>query len=185
MGNFTELFSMLGIGTIFRWLLLLGIVILVVVLAILYREELLRGVKELLDTLRGLFSNLFPRKTEPQSVEGEPTSAESRRRLAFHDLKNPFLGRRAKRYSTELLIQKTFEAIEVWGAEREIEHWPEETASEYLSRIARSSTIPEEDLQVLREYYCRVVYAALPDTPKVRQKATHHLSRLWKKMSVV
>ena len=104
-----------------------------------------------------LFGWLTPRtdKTEtsdePETIPAPP--------LPFSSFANPFRNGAASGQSPEELVRYSFEALEAWGREHELERYAEETPLEYARRVSQATPGLENEVNQLAGLYARAAYA--------------------------
>lgn len=163
-----------GISDLLRWLLMVSLVIFVLYCAIRYRADLANSWRHFLQTLFGFLN--IRRPTLPESFEDAEQNpiALQNRKTSFNDFVDPFQQSQSQ-WTPPKIVSHTFQAIEAWGSERNLPRTSNETAEEYLTRLATRYPIQSESFQRLTGLYNRLAYAA----KSVDSSESNKLACLW------
>ncbi len=142
-----------------RWLgwALVAAVILYVVIR--HWREIVEALQELIASLRGLFQSTAKTRPRRQNaklkgvVAAQPT-------LRFADLTNPF--RAGESVDPASAVQRTYEALELWAAERGSARAPESTATEFAHNLMNLYPELSEGIRRLTGIYTGMIYADRP-----------------------
>jgi hypothetical protein len=163
-----------GITDLLRWLLMMSLAIFVLYCAIRYRADLATAWRKFLQTLFGFLN--IRRPTLPESFEDAERNpiALQTRKTSFNDFADPFHQSQSQ-WAPPKIVSHTFQAIEAWGSERNLPRTSNETAEEYLTRLAIRYPIQSESFQRLTGLYNRLAYAA----KSVDWSESNKLAGLW------
>ncbi|MCY2975258.1 MAG: DUF4129 domain-containing protein [Planctomycetota bacterium] len=163
-----------GISELLRWLLMVALAIFLLYCAIRYRADLANAWRQLLESLSGFFN--IRRPTLPESFEDAKLNqlAIQARKNSFNDFADPFQQNQSQ-WTPPKIVSHTFQAIEAWGSERNLPRTSNETAEEYLTRLATRYPIQSESFQRLTGLYNRLAYAA----KSVDSSESNKLASLW------
>jgi len=142
-----------------RWIgwALVACVILYVVIR--HWQEIMAAIRELIASLRGLFqAKAKTRRRAPNAKAADEASAQTTRRFA--DVKNPF--RAGEPVEPALAVQRTYEALELWSAERGLARAPEMTATEFAQRLMTRHPELSDGVRLLARVYGGLLYADRP-----------------------
>jgi hypothetical protein len=166
-------------GGAFAWILralfYLFLLVVVIVLAYLYREQLAAAWKKLLVELRELWERWFGKKLAPALAAAETAPAAPQPFAAFSD---PFATGAAGRMSWAELVRYTFQAMEAFGRERGCPRATGQTPHEYA--LALSQPFPQlgRFAAALADWYGQLAYASRAAAPA----AVDPLKQLWQGM---
>ncbi len=163
-----------GITDLLRWLLMVSLAIFVLYCAIRYRADLATAWRKFLQTLFGFLNIRRPPRPESfEDTERNPIALQTRK-TAFNDFADPFQQSQSQ-WAPPKIVSHTFQAIEAWGSERNLPRTSNETAEEYLTRLAIRYPIQSESFQRLTGLYNRLAYAA----KSVDSSESNKLAGLW------
>jgi hypothetical protein len=154
-------------ATILKWVVF-GLLIMVVVLFLLreglkFLANFTDWAKNLLNFLRNFWANLFRGRANRDLEGAEEVAAPSRSRLApFSAFVNPFLDGRAERRPIKELVRYTFDALQAWARERNVERQQGETPLEFGRRLREAFPALQADVRRLTSLYARAVYDYSP-----------------------
>jgi hypothetical protein len=157
-----------GIAGVLRWLLLLVLIGIVFYYLIRHRADFLAFLRQCWDWWYGRSGKVAP------LAASEPSAGAAAPARAFRQFLNPFASG-SKGWTAAQLIGYLFEAIEAWGRERSVQRLSEETAEEYLRRLAGHFPEKRESWLTLIDLYNRSAYAATA----VELRETSPLANLW------
>lgn len=144
------------------WLRWLGwALVAVVILYVLLRHwrEIVEALQELIASLRGLFQSTAKTRQRRQNaalkgvVSAQPT-------LRFADLTNPFQA--GESVAPAIAVQRTYEALELWAAERGSARAPESTATEFAHNLMFLYPELSDGIRRLTGIYTGMIYADRP-----------------------
>jgi hypothetical protein len=151
-------------------------IVLAVVLAVLvwkYREQILRGLADIMRALRELFGG--PRSGEAASDE---KAAAAVRPKSFAEFQDPFLTGQQARLAPEELVRYTFAAFEAWANDRGRPRSPDCTPQELIgAAVDPESPLYAEAWQLVR-MYGEVAYAS----GRISREAANRLRDVWQLM---
>ncbi|MDZ4850025.1 MAG: DUF4129 domain-containing protein [Pirellulaceae bacterium] len=162
-----------GLSNLLRWIVSALLVMVVIYLVMHYRAELRLAIQSLGDWWRGLFGNA----DEEPKVDEIETSSQPLLLAAlkpFSDFANPFASR-GQGWNAGKIVRHTFDAIEVWGRERQLVRSSQETPEEFLRRLAAQYPEQSESMQRLTQLYNRLAYAQ----STIDANEARRLSTLW------
>lgn len=136
-------------------LLWIAAIVLVVVLAIVFRHQILAFLREIADIWRGLWQIAFPRKAKPEKTDTLPKPVLH----PFANFTNPFADGRAQRASADELVKYTFTALEAWSYEHGAPHRLEETPLEFATRVTTQFSELGTDANRVAGFLARSLYA--------------------------
>jgi hypothetical protein len=152
-----------------------GIAIVVgIVLAIVFRRQVIAFLREIAEIWRGLWQMFFPSRVKP-AKEAAPAVQPYRPFAAFS---NPFADGRAARSSVDELVKYTFSALEAWAYERGAARRAEETPLEFTARVSAAFPPLGGDAGRVGGWLARSLYAR--QAPPKEAVAT--LRSLWTAM---
>lgn len=126
-----------ALGSILRPLIWIAVIVGGVILAIVFRHQIIAFLREIAEIWRGIWRIAFPARPRPvveTAVVKEPPRP-------FSSFANPFRNGRARGASPDELVKYTFAALAAWAQERGAPHLPEETPLEFAARA--SGQFPE------------------------------------------
>jgi hypothetical protein len=144
-------------ATLLRWVFYAMLLVGGLILAWIYREEIIAAWRKLLEELRQLWESLFGRRAAAGEGSEEIVAAPPRPFSAFAD---PFLTGAAARMSWPQLVRYTFEAVEAWGRERACPRERDQTPHEFAQAIASAEPRIARHVQSLAAWYGQLAYAA-------------------------
>jgi hypothetical protein len=153
------------VAPVLKWIIF-AVLAVVVILALVrgglgFLANFTDWAKRLLEAWRNFWANLFGgRKTE--TVDGdEVEEPEPVRKMEkpFSAFANPFDSGEAKRMPARELVRHTFTAVEAWARERDLGRREDETAMEFLRRVAEEVPALETEAHELAELHALAEYA--------------------------
>jgi hypothetical protein len=152
------------------WALVAGVVLYVV---IRHWREIVEAIQELIASLRGLFqSTAKARQRGPAARSKGDVSAQPA--VRFADLSNPFQAGEA--VDPAIAVRRTYEALEVWAAERGAARAPESTATEFAHHLMTLYPELSDGIRRVTGVYTGMIYA--DRTPVAAELPP--LSALWR-----
>ena len=138
-----------------RWIAWAGLIALLGYLAIRNWREIVAAIRELIESLRGMFR--YHPKTQRNSRREK--TIETPRRLAgrFADLPNPF--RSGQAIDPAEAVRMTYEALELWAAERGAARAPDLTSMEFAQKLMSHYPELSDGLRRLARVYAGLIYA--------------------------
>ena len=169
----------LNLGAAFKWgyWLLLGVVLLYLVIR--YGGEIAKALAQFWQDLMNLFRRQASRSDSPDATSTESLVSPPAL-LPFSAYKNPFIGNRAKRLTTEQLVRHTFEAMQAWGYERGVAKLPDQTAWEFAVCVANHEPAMDGWAKDLATVYAQTAYAKDLSLPT---NTAELLRRVWTVMT--
>lgn len=157
--SLTRLASHIGsaLGTLLRWLFYAALLIVGIVLAIVYREELQAAWQKLLAELRELWERWFASK--PVAARPSEAVISSPQPQPFAAYPDPFASGAAARMSWPELIRYSFAAVEAWGRERACPRQADQTPHEFANSLALVEPAIAAPVQSLAAMYSQLAYA--------------------------
>ena len=154
----------------------IAIALAVLVVLYLYGRQIFAAIAAFIRDIRNLLSRLFGGKSsaEDEIADAVPPPEESLR--AFASFQDPFLAGTDDRYSTQQLVNYSFEALQAWARERNCGRSSEQTALEFAAQVGATHervALPARNLAVL---YSQAAYA--PGT--IGNESRDHLRNLWR-----
>ncbi|HVS36044.1 MAG TPA: DUF4129 domain-containing protein [Gemmataceae bacterium] len=171
------------LGTILKWIVFALIIVAVVLFLLREGLKFLANftdwAKNLLDAWRKFWAGLF-RGRERAATDGEG-SEEVRRATPprpFSSFRNPFGDGSAGRRPIKQLVSYTFDALQAWAREHNVERRPEETPLEFAGRIGDEFPALEADVRRFASLYARAVY----DYNPLPAAAAEQVRRFWERL---
>jgi hypothetical protein len=162
----SKVVSSLGkVGPVLKWILIIAGVLAIGFFllrsGLRFLANFTTWAQRLLDALRSWWESLFgSAKKESESSREEQEESEPVVRLQpFASYPNPFHDGRAEEMSPNDLIRYSFEALQAWAYERDLERHPKETPLEFAARLVEEVPGLEAEAQRLAGLYARVAYA--------------------------
>ena len=163
------------LGQILKWLFYALVLVTLLVLAWIYRAEIVAAWKKLVAELRTLWTRWFGGVTTGAAAEIVPPVASARPFATYAD---PFASGLAANTTLAELVRYTFEALEAWGREHQSPRGTGQTAHEYAQQVGRVYEPLAGDARFLAELYGQLAYAG----GSVRQANVEPLKSLWQRM---
>ncbi|MFQ5733507.1 MAG: DUF4129 domain-containing protein [Planctomycetaceae bacterium] len=165
------------LGSTFKWIIYGLLALAAIYCFIKYREQIMDGLRQFFADLR----NLFARKPKPRSQAGEAAGEPPQKTppRPFASFANPFETGTANRMQTETVIAYTFEAMESWAYEQQVEHKPEQTPMEFAEEVGDEVPAIAGDSMQLAKLYTKAAYSDDPPPDQCRDA----LRETWHAMS--
>lgn len=156
-----------------RWLgwALVGCVILYVVIR--HWREIVEAIQELIASLRGLFQSTAKARQRGQKASNTGV-VSAQPAIRFADLTNPFQA--GESIDPTIAVRRTYEALEVWAAERGAARAPESTATEFAQNLMNLYPELSDGIRRVTGIYTGMIYA--DRTPVAAELPP--LSALWR-----
>ncbi len=172
------------VATAVKWLLYALILGAAAYALYRFRSEVSATLKQMWAALREMFTSLFGwwhRKPDP-IVSISPVSAPGNLVPArrFSTLANPFTVGGMENSTPAELVSYTFDALQVWAAERGLRRLPDQTPLEFAGKLGEASPAIGEESRVVALIYTRMAYAQHQPTPECLED----LARLWDAMEM-
>lgn len=163
------------LAQILQWLFYALVIVTLIVLAWIYRAEIIAAWKKLVAELRDLWNRWFGGKEPAPAAEAALVAAPPR---PFATYANPFASGMAGRATLAELVRYTFEALEAWGREHDAPRATGQTAHEYAQQVSYVHEPLAANVRILAELYGQLAYA-----PSARRQANlEPLKSLWQQM---
>ncbi len=163
------------LGTLFKVLFYLAIVLAGVWLFRKYKDELIAGFHDLVRDFRNLWQRLFGKQKTEADDDATTTQSGQPPPRTFASYPDPFAQGVASRYSPEQLVRYTFEAFEAWGRDHGCPRNPEQTPFEFAQSISARNAALAQPARTLAELYTRLAYAPGP----LPTSSVEHLKQVW------
>jgi hypothetical protein len=166
-------------GDAFAWVLralfYLFLVVVLLVLVYVYREQLRAAWNKFLTELRELWARWFGKKAEPVLAAAETLPPPPR---PFADFSDPFASGAAGRMTWAELVRYTFQALEAFGRESGCPRATGQTPHEFASALGQVHPALSRLSVTLADWYGQLAYASRPAPPS----AIDPLRQLWQGM---
>jgi hypothetical protein len=148
-----------------------------------YLANFSQWARRLLAALDAFWQRLFGWLSPPSvgaMPSGEPEMIPTPP-VPFASFASPFRNGSATQQSPEELVRYSFEALEAWAREHDLERHPEETAGEFARRLGGATPALESEVKRLAGLYARAAYARgrLPDS------SLSTLEKFWERLESV
>jgi hypothetical protein len=147
-----------GIFSMMKYIMIFLIIAVLIILAIVYRDQLVASLKSFWQQLL----NLFAGKKRDTEVEGLATAAgrSSIRLPSFSEFSNPFNNGNAQKWPANKVTHYTFAALEAWGRDHSVAREPDQTAMQFANNLTTRFQQAGDTIDDSIALYCRVSYAA-------------------------
>jgi uncharacterized protein DUF4129 len=163
------------VAQIIQWLFYGLVIVTLIVLAWIYRAEIIAAWKKLVAELRDLWNRWFGGKRPAAAAEVVAAGAPPR---SFATYADPFASGMAGRATLAELVRYTFEALEAWGREHDSPRATGQTAHEYAQQVGYVHEPLAANVRILAELYGQLAYAR-----STRSQANlEPLKSLWQQM---
>jgi hypothetical protein len=116
-------------------------------------------LKALRDLIASLFGGLWIARRDKREKSGEATAAEpAPPPRPFASFTNPFESDLAERYSPDELVVYSFRALEAWAVEQNLARSPNETPTEFVSRLGQTRADLRQEATRLVGSFVTIVY---------------------------
>jgi hypothetical protein len=168
-----------GLGNFLKLVFLAVLVAALLFAAWKYRSEIRTAWAQLVADLQRLWASLWGQRPGAEDA-AVPTStpAAGPPLPTFASFADPFATGNAERYSTEQLVQYSFEALEAWGRDHGCPRGSEQTPLEFARELATLHTDVARETQVLAELFSRMVYGR----ERIATRWRDDLRRLWQQL---
>ncbi len=168
-----------GLGNFLKLVFLAVLVAALLVAAWKYRSEIHTALAQLMADLLRLWASLWGgRPSAENAAESSPGPPTGPPLPTFASFADPFATGRAERYSTEQLVQYSFEALEAWGRDHGCPRGSEQTPLEFARDLSAIHTSLARETQVLAELFSRMVYGR----ERIATRWRDDLRRLWQQL---
>jgi len=167
-----------AIGNAVKWIIYALLAAGILFILFKYREQIAEGIRRFLADLRNLFGGkpATAASAKPQATTAQPPKPKPR---PFSSFANPFETGTAEQMQTTTVIAYTFEAMEAWAYERNVERGPEQTPLEFAREIGDEAPELEKDAVRIARLYTRAAYSETPPSDGCRDQ----LREAWHEMS--
>ena len=166
--------------TIFKWIVYALLAAVVLYYVIRYWSRLVETLKIFWLELVSFWNDLFGRKSQEEksrSAENSETEPLVPRR-PFAAFNNPFASGAAQQMQPEELVRYTFEALEAWAFEQNLERMQDQTPLEFARVVGENISIVSKEVRQVAKLYVQVAYADFsPTTSSLRP-----LESLWRRL---
>ncbi len=147
-----------------------------------FRRAVAATLRQMGATLREMFASLFgwwrrtpdePVVSSPGMASGVPVPARP-----FSSLANPFTTGGVEHSTPAELVTCTFNALQVWAAERGLKRLPDQTPLEFAGQLGETIPLLGEEARTVALLYTRIAYAQHQPSPDCLED----LARLWDAM---
>jgi hypothetical protein len=148
------------IADLIKWLIYAAIIGGIAYVLYRQRRDVWEILKAMWAALLEIYWSIFSWKRRPQRVAAAPGEvAQARTVRRFASLTNPFNTGAAQQMSPEDLVTCTFDALQVWAAERGCERLPDETPLEFARKLAAEIPAIGLESRAVALLYTRIAYA--------------------------
>jgi hypothetical protein len=139
----------------FRWVAWAVLACALIFVAARHWRKIVEAFRELIDSLRGLF------RREPakrgQTRRGGPSGGPLPPHVRFDDLTNPF--RPGEAVDPAAVVRRTYEAMELWAAERGTVRAPDVTSMEFAQSLMTAHPELRAGIRQLARLHAGLLYA--------------------------
>ena len=172
------------VATAVKWLIY-GLVIAAMIFVLYrFRREVMATLRQMWAALSEMLATLFAwrlKKSDPLVAVASPASPGNlfpgRR---FSSIANPFTVGTAEAQTPEELVTYTFNALQVWAAERDLQRLPDQTPLEFAAKLGEATPAIGAEARIVALLYTRIAYAQHHPTPECLED----LARLWDAMEI-
>ena len=163
------------LGQIIQWIFYVLLVVALIVLAVIYRAQIVGAWKKLLAELKAMWGRWFGGSQPVRETESSTAAAPLRPFATYSD---PFSSGMASQASLAELVRYSFEALEAWGREHDAPRTAGQTAHEYARQLGEVHQPLARDVRFLAELYGQLAYAQ----GSVRQPNLEPIRTLWRQL---
>jgi hypothetical protein len=160
-----------------KWILYGLLVLAGLYLLIRYWSQLVEMLAKLWAELLSLFG--FRRASASESDTNEAAS-RAREIRPFASYVNPFANGTADRMSPPQLVRYTFEALEAWARETEVNRPPDQTPQEFADELGRRRPAIAHEVAQTTRLYMHIAYSQKP----VTRDRLDVLEKMWRRFEV-
>jgi hypothetical protein len=171
------------LGNVLKWVV--GILIALVVLFLLLRSGLkflanfTNWARRLLNALQALWRDLLSLfRGRAKTGAEQAAAAKAKKPRPFASFQDPFAWGTAEEMPLAELVRYSFEAMQAWAAEHDLERQAGETPLEFVERIGQETPALEHDAQRLAGLYVRLAYAR----GTLNRSCLDSLRRFWQRL---
>jgi hypothetical protein len=147
-----------------------------------YLAHFTEWARQLLGILRDLWESLFGWWGRAGTGKANAAATEEPVVLRpFSAYANPFRDGSARRWPPERLVRYSFEALQAWAREADLERQRGETPLEFAERVAAVMPALERDVGRLASFYVGIAYARQKLTPACLEP----LEQFWSQLAAV
>lgn len=155
--------------------------VVLVVLAVKYRQQLWESFLKFLEDLKNFWANLFgKKKRQSKSEKAQSISGESRRPArAFASFADPYASGNAQVMTVHDLVLYSFEALQAWARERGCARSEDQTPHEFALELLQVDKSIARQAKKLADFYCTIAFA---DEQLNEKSVRTEVSELWRLM---
>jgi hypothetical protein len=172
------------VATAVKWLIYGVIIAAILFVLYRFRREVSATLRQMWATLAEMLASLFawrPKSSDPTAPAPPATTPDpifpGRR---FSSIANPFTTGTTETLTPEELVTYTFNALQVWAAERDLKRLPDQTPLEFSGRLGEAAPEVGVEARAVALLYTRLAYAQQPPTTE----GLEDLARLWDAMEI-
>ena len=144
---------------LFQWILFLVLLAAALYFMVKNRRALWRSLKDLVNDIKRFLQKLFGSSHNQEESENASAPARVEPRKTFSDFSNPFQDGRSNSMSAKELIRYSFEALEAWGQERNIERSKDQTPFEFVQKLYKINQVLARESACLAAKYSEAAFA--------------------------
>jgi hypothetical protein len=167
-----------AIGNAVKWIIYALLAAGILFILFKYWSQIVEGLQRFLADLRNLFARK-PAAATVAAASGETPPPSKPAPKPFSSFANPFETGTADQMQTATVIAYTFEAMESWAYERNIERGAEQTPLEFARDVGNESPEMQDEAVRLARLYTRAAYSENPPSDGCRDD----LRETWYQMS--
>ena len=172
------------VATAVKWLIYALMIGAALYVLYRFRREVLAAGRQMWAALREMISSLFGwlrrKPDEPVAVGPMPVLDHQSRGRRFASLANPFTTGGIENSTPAELVNYTFNALQVWAAERGHQRLLDQTPLEFAGKLGEATPAIGEESQTVALLYTRIAYAQHQPSPDCLED----LARLWDAMEI-
>ena len=138
-----------------RWIAWAALGLVLVYIAIRNWSQIVAAIRELIESLRAMFQPKS--KNRPRSRNAGAAGPVLERKLRFAELENPF--RAGSAVAPAVAVRQTYEALELWAAERGATRAPDITSTEFAQKLMSVHPELRDGIRRLARIYAGLLYA--------------------------
>lgn len=155
----------------FRWIIYVLVALLFLVLAVMYRDEILKWWRSLFVTGKSEDEDEAPNTAAHPMKPAKP----------FSHFRDPFSSGKAQNWSPERLMEYSFEAMRAWGTEHGVDTTVNLTSEELVQAVLQSDATADVESKVLKTFsaiFNQTIYGRVVPN----QDQLQSVQRLWQLM---
>ena len=138
-----------------RWIAWAVVVVVIAYIAIRNWSQIVAAIRELIESLRAMFQPKS--KNRPRSRNASAAGPVLERKLRFAELENPV--RAGSAIEPAVAVRQTYEALELWAAERGATRAPDITSTEFAQKLMSVHPELRDGIRRLARIYAGLLYA--------------------------